>query len=431
MKRSHPPRLIVFDGIRGLAILVVFLGHIEIPYHFLPAPIPVWISLVVNETILGSGFLGVSMLFVLSGFLMMYLYPKPASSKAFIQKRYSRIFPLFVTVTFINLFLRTFPHIYFLQKLGILLVIPFLANFVWVHVVQKRKGFGDSIFISFFIVQISTMLFLFSFTGATFANSSFIMQKVILFLSTATLVWPLSGSIPILDTLYWTLGIEVFFYILYPTCIARIINASSFRSDSKKIVLLLVAIPFCYFLYFWTYEIQLIRYIQLHLLFHFLVGVALGYCLRNYRSNLEEVGELFVKRFYYLPLLILLCDFMLYHYLLDIYPSYKILIQLLSAVPLFFLFAVTISEKTILAKLFRLRFLRFIGTISYSMYLTHLMVFSLTYSVFFPTSSNKMMKAWEYSVLLILCSITTICVSSLFYYLMEKPYFAAKKIVSN
>ncbi len=79
------------DGIRGLACLMVFYCHLEyspyMPYTTLP---------------LNFGFLGVLLFFILSGFLMGYLYMETQSPRKilhYLVKRFFRIYPLFVVAS--------------------------------------------------------------------------------------------------------------------------------------------------------------------------------------------------------------------------------------------------------------------------------------------------------------------------------------------
>lgn len=77
-------RLTGLDGLRGFAILLVFLTHInaEPILEKLPAFIRP-----LGETFFSSGVTAVSILFIFCGFLMAYLYQQPASVSSFLQIR--------------------------------------------------------------------------------------------------------------------------------------------------------------------------------------------------------------------------------------------------------------------------------------------------------------------------------------------------------
>lgn len=80
----------VLNGIRGLAVLVVFLSHASNIYF--EGAVLGW----------GGGQLGVMLFFVLSGFLMAYLYmdgmASPAAMRRFAVNRMARIYPMFAVV---------------------------------------------------------------------------------------------------------------------------------------------------------------------------------------------------------------------------------------------------------------------------------------------------------------------------------------------
>src|SRR6266487_6242250 len=115
-------RLHALDGIRGLAILAVFINHLPIEYRYIPG-LPSWVSLLATHVIIGNGLIGVSLLFLLSGFFMAYLYPAPRSNLKFIQKRYTRIFPLYLTMCAVNLVLTLFPHMQWYLSIGVIIVL--------------------------------------------------------------------------------------------------------------------------------------------------------------------------------------------------------------------------------------------------------------------------------------------------------------------
>lgn len=81
-------RFLALDGLRGFAAFSVVLFHIVFNLPML-ASAPLVIALTYNAISVGPN--AVQILFVLSGFLMAYLYPDQKSIKHFIQKRYARI----------------------------------------------------------------------------------------------------------------------------------------------------------------------------------------------------------------------------------------------------------------------------------------------------------------------------------------------------
>lgn len=88
--QSRPADIAVLNGLRGLAVLIVFASHAS--NIFYRGKITGW----------GGGQLGVMLFFMLSGFLMAYLYARrPATAGEqwkFVVNRFARIYPLFAVV---------------------------------------------------------------------------------------------------------------------------------------------------------------------------------------------------------------------------------------------------------------------------------------------------------------------------------------------
>src|SRR5690242_8313675 len=92
------------EGIRGLAILLVFCVH----YHTLFSPYlnPKSLSFRVSELGWGMGQSGVDLFFVLSGYLIYgAVIRKPTSYWKFMRRRVERIYPTFLAVFALYLFL--------------------------------------------------------------------------------------------------------------------------------------------------------------------------------------------------------------------------------------------------------------------------------------------------------------------------------------
>jgi peptidoglycan/LPS O-acetylase OafA/YrhL len=95
--RASVERVPVLDGLRGLAILLVMLHHFFQNY----VPEPVWIDRLVFG-LMGCGWFGVDLFFVLSGFLITgILYDAKGADRYFLNfyaRRTLRIFPLYYAV---------------------------------------------------------------------------------------------------------------------------------------------------------------------------------------------------------------------------------------------------------------------------------------------------------------------------------------------
>src|SRR5690242_1469391 len=144
-QNTKSTRLHALDGLRGLAILMVFLSHINATF--------ITRSGILNGSLFNSGIIGVSFLFILSGFLMAYLYPQPHSALAFLQKRYTRIFPLFLTLCTALAVLSWIPVKQWYITIIILFVFACFSHLIWVYIVKKylHAKYKKIIFFSFLI----------------------------------------------------------------------------------------------------------------------------------------------------------------------------------------------------------------------------------------------------------------------------------------
>ena len=126
------------DGIRGIAVWMVILGHMQGGWS-MPAYVKDSIPYVVRLA-LGHGWLGVDLFFVLSGFLITGILldtrEKPNYFKNFYMRRFLRIVPLYFTVIAICALL--YPH----DRRYLLLSAGFLANFYYAFGLEQPHGSG-------------------------------------------------------------------------------------------------------------------------------------------------------------------------------------------------------------------------------------------------------------------------------------------------
>lgn len=220
MKPGHSLRLLALDGLRGIAILLVFFNHVD------SGPIlsvfPNFIRPIL-ETIFSSGPIGVSILFILSGFLMSYIYPHPNSTSTFLQKRYTRIFPLFITMSIVMMVFKIYPTLPIYLRIATIFSVALIAHFLWVYVIQRlhKPVIGRFIFRMFILLQlIIGFIYVFIIMRHPAINfnqltSTYLREGMITAVN-ATLTLPLGNYIPMLDGVYWSLTAGVLFYILYP-----------------------------------------------------------------------------------------------------------------------------------------------------------------------------------------------------------------------
>ena len=145
MKKRH----YAVDGLKGLAIIAVIFTHI---------PLRVWYGSVPGylhsllDIILGSGGIGVTIFFILTGFLMGRLYELPSSSLSFWRRRYARLFPPFLVMVASFTIFHLIPGLAPIFQVFIFLVCAFGMWAVWkvfFKIASKKQwgkmGYNDSV----------------------------------------------------------------------------------------------------------------------------------------------------------------------------------------------------------------------------------------------------------------------------------------------
>lgn len=428
--QQDKPRLISLDGIRGLAMILVFLNHINPSYivNLFPTSLQILIP-----TIFSSGVLGVSFLFILTGFLMAYIYPNPSNKLLFLQKRYTRIFPLFVTMCIVTLILRNIPNVSFLATIPLIIIFGMITYVFWVKIIKKidSKFISRTIFILFLLFQIIVGL-IYTFVIIKFPPIFFnqqipaVIRETIIGFVNITLTLPLGNYIPMLDGVYWSLTSEILFYILYPIICVPFIIFLSTKNKFASILFLITLFPLFAGMDILSHKILVINMLQISLFSYFVVGMLLGYIYKNKYYLLEKLDIFKDTPLKYLSILFFIFTLILPHFLQEIIPSeFHPWINLLWALPFGLVIALAIDSKTTLSKILSSRFLVFIGLISYSIYLTHTPILHMMQGFFAP---------WNVLSNLLFVSATfvvTVFISIFLYKLVEKPYFIKSKNKDN
>src|SRR6266516_4207066 len=196
-------RLLALDGLRGYAMILVFLSHIGTQHLSSILLLPTFLYSIVFS----SGSMGVAFLFVLSGFLMASLYPHPSSGVDFLQKRYTRIFPLFLTVSICQLVFRVLPGNIVLQTV-VFLLLPVAVHTLWVYRIKSMTSTGKrTLFLSFLFLQffVGILYFWISQTSrvSEFSKLSSMNHLFLTGLINSTLTFFAGNSFPLLDGVYW------------------------------------------------------------------------------------------------------------------------------------------------------------------------------------------------------------------------------------
>ncbi len=422
MEKKHLTRLTALDGLRGFAILLVFFNHI-----------PTWFILqVIPQSFFGwifvNGVTGVTFLFILSGFLMYYIYPNPASGVAFLQKRYTRIFPLFLTMSAVMFTGRQLPNASWLLLLGILLSYPLVTNFLWTKCIKKLPTLlGTVLFFAFFGVQmIAGLFYVFWINKQSFAAFSalpILLREGIIYIVNATLTLPFGQYVPMLDGVYWSLASEILFYILYPILVIPLVKFLLPKPLKVKILFLISLFFLLGGIHMLSYKIFVLSLVQPALFFYFAAGIILAHLYTNKQFLFKRLSTVFSGKLYFLPLVIGFLTVMTVHDLSFLGQWISPWVRMLFAIPIAFCVAILLAEKTVLQKLFTTKLLLFLGMISYSIYLSHGLIVHIAESFYSPTN-------FVTNVLFILVTLTVESfVAWYLYHLLEAPYFIRDKHV--
>ncbi len=416
-------RLDSLDGLRGIAIILVFLNHID--SQFIIGSFPTFIRPVI-EALFSSGLnIGVGFLFILSGFLMTYIYPHPKSTLGFLQKRYTRIFPLFITMTLVMEIFRITPTLDPVLRIVSIFTLAIATYSLWVYGVQKlnKPIISRLLFYGFLALQIFVgLLYVFIIARQPAINFNqlwpFYMRESVITLVNATVTLPLGKYIPMLNGVYWTLVCEVLFYILYPIICVPLINLLSRQHRAVKILFLICLLPFFSALTDISRRLLGLSMLNLPFFIYFATGISLGY-LAKHREDLLKIAVSrlnLLTNFAFFSILIVLAHISLN----STKGQLNDWVVMMWAFPLTLTVAFILDSTTSISRLFSSKYLVFLGTISYSIYLSHTGMVDTAHLLFRPATVLQ-------SIFFIgIVFSATIFVSYVLYYLLERPYFSKR-----
>lgn len=415
------------DGLRGLAAIVVMFSHTGFAFNLLKETGQIGrITEPILFGLLTPGGMAVQILFVLCGFLMASLYPQIKSRTYFLQKRYSRIFPVYTAVvTYAMITQTTTYRLSPLANITILLFVLTVWHVVW-HAIATfdRRGLVRlGIFLLLILLQTTVIIFDVTI-GARFIKDSGLQmplgsQGVVMYLNNIVLATPFLRYIGRYQPLYWSLGLEVMFYVVYALGIGSQVQ----RLGRLKIWQGALVIIGCIVILFsidsgFRTTLELVN-LSFNRSSGFLVGIVLGiaYAQKNILHRvLERISQ------YRLPMIVgsLLVITTLYmertvpH--LASYEGmmwYWLMASSMIGITLYF----SLLPHTLAYRVFSNRFLMYWGMISYSAYLLHEHMLPLINQF---TSNNTLSD----SILKNLSQLLfTFVAASISYYLVERPYF--------
>lgn len=415
-------RIDQLDGLRGIAIILVILNHMRLDplFALLPVSQHIYLGLLTS-----SGKIGVATLFMLSGYLMATIYPTVRSKFDFWQKRYTRIFPGFITMcvalVFIRLFWKNLP----------LLIIPaivigsiLLCGWIWkkIQAHPQRTKLAKVIFSSFAVFQVLTAIFYIFLLPRLVPSAVFFQvwqpwqQSIVTFIINATMTLPLGKYIGQLDGVYWSVLTEIFFYLCYPIIFLPLFSVIQAKNSvwlSTLVTLLLF--PFFYGLSLLFKEILGLQMMYIHFAIYFTFGMIIANVqdlsfFQNIRRALSKLPALLLILF---SIIILISSPLFMEKLnVDFYIG-----SLIWVLPVSLVFFLTLEPENGWSRFLQLPLLTKAGKISYSIYLTHTIALEMYVRMKPPADVREMI--WNAVI-----SLGTMFVFAyLLHIKLERPYF--------
>ncbi|MDO4729566.1 MAG: acyltransferase family protein, partial [Bacteroidota bacterium] len=306
--KSYRPDI---DGLRCLAVLSVILFHI-------------------NPKYMPSGFLGVDIFFVISGYLITSILYREMSNQRFsfidfYNRRIKRILPIFFVVIFAGLFvvwnLFLYKDMYSVANSAIASVL-FLAN---IYFSRSPEGYFDS-----------------SVEERPFVH-------------------------------IWSLSVEEQFYFIFPLLLLLMFKIKPLKKYKLKFILFLIGgLIASLFIDLIELGMNLNIYYLPHLrMIEMMTGSFLA-IYRSERGNRLNVKQSNILAFFSLTLL-LTCLFLPNFFVLPHFPGYLSLFPCIATA----LLIISNEKGRIITKLFSFPIVVWIGKISYSLYLWHWLVLAV------------------------------------------------------
>ncbi|MFH0773319.1 MAG: acyltransferase [bacterium] len=414
-KNGVTRRLDMLDGLRGFAIILVFLNHID--SHFIADAVPSFVRPTIYF-LFSSGRLGVTFFFILSGFLMGYLYKNP-NPKEFIERRYARIFPPFLVMVTCMWIFRIFPSASLFERIVLMLSVAFLVRYIWVHIVERfHKG---SVFVTLFIVLQLIIAVWYGFfimrrPSLWFDTLPFLLKEGTIFASNATLTLPLGNYIPQLDGVYWSLASEMIFYLLYPFLFAPTVRMLQKKTTMFVVLFATILFPLFFGLSLLFKHSQGLAMLCIEYFIFFCGGIGIAHIVSNHEKRVSSPMITYLVT----PILFFILLFLSYFFLSNSTGLINTCLWLLLIFPFGYIVYSLIEEDTPLRHLFQHKIFLFLGTISYSMYISHTAVVDGMHLIFRPSN------ALTNILFLLATALVFLLVSSALHNIIEKPYFLFK-----
>ncbi len=424
-------RLPALDGLRGFAALSVLLSHSSYsPILLTSVPF-----ILTAYKIIAVGPNSVQILFVLSGFLMAFLYPQIPKTRKFIQKRYARIIPIYATIVFFLwiIDLEGYVKVWYLQFVT-LLILAGLIYVIW-NFIKKIPNIGKNIFYTFVGLQIFTLLIVTVILPHYIYADTILLpvnvKNFITFLSNITLTTPFARDIPSMSRVFWSLAPEIYFYLLYPFIVIPLIQLCKKWGWLITILIIFGVTKILFDLDTEIVSVAALQTINIARASGFVAGVTIGTIYQTKGTTWNKISPVIKNPFSSFVALFLLIamqwgdsairdgqsvTFMNFYYLTT---SWIIVFIILNA----------IFPSSLIYKIFSKKVAVFLGIISYSIYLIHPQVIewaSYLTQLLQPILTSQGIRDLIYVCLAVLL---TVGIAASLFRLVEFLYFSSKKPV--
>ncbi len=421
------------DGLRGIAALTVAFSHAG---FFFSAQPRVSVGEQFNPLdallrVFTAGGVGVQYLFVLCGFLMGYLYwDSKLTIWQFVKKRYLRIFPLYTAVVTYDMlrYKQVIPeNNHIAAFLGLFAVLG-IWHLVWTRIYKKQQShllatvtFGSFLTLQFVSAIANTGLSYFAFKNFTYTFVGTWFADVVTFTSNFFLTTPFLRVNTRLQGVFWSLAPEVLFYLAYAAVFwpfaRRVLSGKKYMLVSLA---LFVSIIYALESPMWATldfrSINILRWIS------FIGGMYLGWSM--HKQHVLPVIERIAKHPVTtgvvgagIPLSLLSGHYLWTQHSTLFFALYYggITCIVLAAVA-----QVVLHPESLTSRILSHRFLVFVGTCSYSLYLIHEHILYSISPLFRPTTILA-----NIPYILLITPVLLGC-AYVSYWLVEKPYFQSK-----
>jgi len=416
-------RFYALDGIKGIAILAVVFTHI---------PLDVWFNIFPARfggffaPIVGGGGVGVTIFFLLTGFLMGYLHPVPVSAISFYSKRYARLFPAFlVMVTSFTIFGLVKIGAY--QQILVVLACMVAAHLIWKiypeinRLILRGRGIIHAVLIFQLAVALWYVFYLLKIPAPVFYQQwGELARSIAVFFVNATMTLPFGNYIGQLDGVYWALCAELLFYLLYPIILIRIVGFVNREfSAAGKALFFLCLLPFSYALNLIGKNTLGFNLLQLQLTIYFIVGVFIGTNREVLRQKLAKFDSLFSHPVWISSLLLIIFGSVIINsFISDFFRTWLLILTVIPTSVLL-VCAVSVSEKK--KNFLHFSALVFLGKYSFAIFLTHSFIIHLVQKYIQLDGPVE-------SIEIIFLSLTgTLILAWLLNRLTERPYFVSRE----